>query len=260
MGCIRTKLIVYSIISLLFLGTNSLSQVQGETRRDGMYLFSQFKDAIIYVLNRQQKIINTNPDGSVKNKQLESEVYFKRIYKQFKKMEDGRNFRPKSLEGVRDPEIIAPVLVTLLQAGRIVTAESQGIINAEKDGTNIKKKFIPAVFGHLVLTRFNKKTNSSMKQTTLGKGKHKQRNDDNRPDLWETEALKKFSQSDWKRNSGYGEFLADSYHFIQPIYISKDCLSCHGLPVGEDAPYGYPKEGYQEGEIRGGISVSLPVK
>ena len=99
-----------------------------------------------------------------------------------------------------------------------------------------------------------------MKQTTLGKGKYKQRNNDNRPDLWETEALKKFSQSDWMRNMGYGEFVADNYRFIKPIYINKGCLSCHGLPVGEDSPYGYHKEGYQEGEIRGGISVSLPVK
>jgi methyl-accepting chemotaxis protein len=44
------------------------------------------------------------------------------------------------------------------------------------------------------------------------------------------------------------------------VSIKQACLSCHGNPVGTDEPYGHKMEGYEPGEIRGGISVALPLK
>lgn len=230
-----------------------------KTVQDGEYYFNELKKSIIYVMKQQQTIINMNPDGSVKNKNLLPETYYKAVYAQFKKMAAGKNFQASQLRRVRKPEKIAPVLASLLEAGRLVTARSQQSINAEDDGTIRMKKFIPAVFGKLVLTRFTGKTDSYMKQTTLGKGQYKQRNYDNLPNSWETVALKKFNQPDWTQYHGYGELVADAYRYVKPIYIKKGCLPCHGQPIGEKDSYGHPKEGYEEGEIRGGISVALPV-
>ncbi len=230
-----------------------------KTVQDGQYYFNELKKSMLYVMKQQQTIINMNPDGSVKNKKLLPEAFYKTIYAQFKQMSAGKNFQPGSLKGVNDPGKIATVLASLLQAGRLVTARSQKIINAEDDGTMRMKKFIPAVFGKLTMVRFTGKTDSYMKQTTLGKGKYKQRNYDNQPNSWETVALEKFNQPGCKRYYSHSELVTNTYHYVRPIYIQKSCLPCHGLPIGEDDPYGHPREGYKQGEVRGGISVALPV-
>ena len=231
-----------------------------ETPNNGRYYFNQLKNSIISVLQQHQGLINMNPDGTVKNRDLLPKVFFNRAYAQFKKIGVGQDFRMADFANEKNPEVIAPILTTLLQAGRIVTAKSQKIINAEVDGTSKMKKFIPAVFGKLTLVKFTLITDSYMKQTTLGKGQYKQRNYDNRPNLWEIRALTKFNQPDWPLNFGYGEYVRGSYHFVKPIYIKKGCLPCHGQPIGEEGPYGHPKEGYDEGDVRGGISVALPVQ
>jgi general secretion pathway protein A len=46
---------------------------------------------------------------------------------------------------------------------------------------------------------------------------------------------------------------------LTPIYYSKDCLVCHGNPKGLDIS-GYPREGAQEGDLAGAISIQIPAK
>jgi hypothetical protein len=45
-----------------------------------------------------------------------------------------------------------------------------------------------------------------------------------------------------------------------PLYIEKSCLPCHGEPAGEKDIAGRIKEGYKEGDLRGAISVVVPIK
>ena len=45
-----------------------------------------------------------------------------------------------------------------------------------------------------------------------------------------------------------------------PLYYGKGCLGCHGTPKGETDVSGYKKEGANEGDLGGAISVKLPVK
>jgi general secretion pathway protein A len=47
---------------------------------------------------------------------------------------------------------------------------------------------------------------------------------------------------------------------LTPIYYSHDCLACHGNPKGILDISGYPREGAQEGDLAGAISVQIPVK
>jgi general secretion pathway protein A len=47
---------------------------------------------------------------------------------------------------------------------------------------------------------------------------------------------------------------------LTPIYYTKDCLTCHGSPAGQIDISGYPKEGAEEGDLAGAISVSVPLK
>jgi hypothetical protein len=71
---------------------------------------------------------------------------------------------------------------------------------------------------------------------------------DNAPDLWEEKALKAFEQGEPEISSV--ELLDGKEYFrlMKPLITEEECIQCHG------------KQGYKEGDIRGGISVSIPMK
>ena len=73
-------------------------------------------------------------------------------------------------------------------------------------------------------------------------------NPDNQPDQWEVNALKAF-------NEGSEEILEVAYiqgkeflRFMRPMYTNTGCLKCHST------------QGYKVGDVRGGVSVSLPLE
>lgn len=70
----------------------------------------------------------------------------------------------------------------------------------------------------------------------------------NAPDLWETEALQAFERGE-KEVSSFEEIKGREYlRLIRPLIIEKGCLKCHA------------RQGYHEGQIRGGIKVSIPME
>jgi signal transduction histidine kinase/ActR/RegA family two-component response regulator len=71
-------------------------------------------------------------------------------------------------------------------------------------------------------------------------------NPGNSPDPWEKEALLAFV-SDSDREVTLTTMAGEPYlRFIRPLRTERDCLKCHAA------------QGYREGDIRGGISVSVP--
>lgn len=69
----------------------------------------------------------------------------------------------------------------------------------------------------------------------------------NEPDPWEREALLAF-QNGSKEQSDVMEMEGQPYlRLMRPLITESGCLKCHGA------------QGYKEGEIRGGISVSVPL-
>ncbi|MFC1825588.1 DUF3365 domain-containing protein [Thermodesulfobacteriota bacterium] len=71
----------------------------------------------------------------------------------------------------------------------------------------------------------------------------------NKPDSWEAKALKQFAAG----LSEYSEFVdsddgAKLFRYMAPLWVETPCLSCHA------------KQGYREGDLRGGISVSTRVE
>jgi len=69
----------------------------------------------------------------------------------------------------------------------------------------------------------------------------------NAPDPWETRALKAF-QTRLKEVSSVEEMEGGEYmRLMQPLLTEKGCLQCHAA------------QGYKIGDIRGGISVSIPM-
>jgi signal transduction histidine kinase len=71
---------------------------------------------------------------------------------------------------------------------------------------------------------------------------------ENRPDAWEAVALKSFEQG-VKEVSAIEKIENKEYmRLMRPFVAEKSCLKCHGA------------QGYREGDIRGGISVSVPME
>ncbi len=72
-------------------------------------------------------------------------------------------------------------------------------------------------------------------------------NPGNAPDDFETRSLKRF-ESGLQETSEFSNQDGKSYYrYMAPLYVEQSCLRCHGY------------QGYKIGEIRGGISLSLPM-
>jgi hypothetical protein len=146
-------------------------------------------------------------------------------------------------------------LKALFDAEKSVVAEAQPIINLAGMGF---KGFTPAVFGRHAADKFAAATGLALKQTS-----DKYRNPANQPDVFEKTVLAKFEGAGWEKGKGYGETVdlkgKKVVRYLQPLYIAKPCLTCHGDNKGELDIAGRAKEGYHEGELRGAVSVTVPV-
>ena len=72
-------------------------------------------------------------------------------------------------------------------------------------------------------------------------------NPDNKPDNWEIIALKEVE----KGLSDYGSMtirgVKKNFRYLKPLVIENNCLSCHS------------EQGYKVGDIKGAISISIPI-
>ncbi|MCX7794743.1 MAG: DUF3365 domain-containing protein [Thermodesulfovibrionales bacterium] len=74
-------------------------------------------------------------------------------------------------------------------------------------------------------------------------------NPENAPDEWEREALREFELSDKKELITFQNINNERYlRYISPLYVEESCLKCHS------------KQGYTIGDVRGAISVTIPVE
>ncbi|MEE8323172.1 MAG: DUF3365 domain-containing protein, partial [Candidatus Bathyarchaeia archaeon] len=71
---------------------------------------------------------------------------------------------------------------------------------------------------------------------------------ENVPDPWETKALQAFEEGEAEVASVEMIEGKEYLRLMRPLITEKGCLKCHAL------------QGYQEGNIRGGISVAIPMK
>ena len=68
----------------------------------------------------------------------------------------------------------------------------------------------------------------------------------NKPTSWETEWLQAFEQGAAERGDFFVEGPDPSFRYMAPLIVEESCLQCHA------------KQGYKKGDVRGGISVTIP--
>lgn len=71
-------------------------------------------------------------------------------------------------------------------------------------------------------------------------------NPGNAPDAWERDALTRFARGEKEATQIISRDGKSWFRLMRPLYYEKGCVGCHG------------KQGYSPGDVRGGISVSLP--
>ena len=73
-------------------------------------------------------------------------------------------------------------------------------------------------------------------------------NPKNKPDKWEEKVLKEIEVE--TKDKYIKEYIdgEEYFRYLKPLIIKKPCLKCHGF------------QGYKVGDIRGGVSVSIPMK
>jgi Protein of unknown function (DUF3365) len=146
--------------------------------------------------------------------------------------------------------------LALVEAEREVVDEAQPVINRQGVGF---KGFLHAVFARRVGEHFYKKSGVRMKLTGVN-----YRNPNNKPDDFEEEVLRMFSDPRHPKGQSYvRNTVFDGrpvLRVIDPEYAAASCLSCHGAPRGERDITGMKKEGWKEGDLAGAVSLVLPLK
>ena len=123
----------------------------------------------------------------------------------------------------------------------------------------------PAYSGSKVAQKLTKTARFYLKQTSL-----RYRNPANKPDEYETQILKKLEKKRMEEYWEIGEYKGEkAIRYAKPLYISKVCLKCHGVPY-EDVPahlykrlvkdYGNVTFNFKEGDLRGIVSVAVSLK
>lgn len=199
------------------------------------------------VIAYNQKLINDSGKG---DKGFTAQVYEAELAEDFKKM-SGIDVRSLNAS---DP--VEKTLSALHESAKETVTEAQSQINKPGKGF---KGFPPAIFGKRVGDRFYKKTGITIKQTSV-----KYRAVYNKPDKFETDVLGKFESKQLEGGKAYSQVEdvngKKALRYMFPLYISQLCLSCHGDPAGELDVTGRKKEGYKIGDLRGAISVIVPMK
>lgn len=156
------------------------------------------------------------------------------------------------LESARIPAVARKWLAELAAVSKQVVQDAQPEINRSSVGP----KFIPAVFGSRVAARFTERTGVRMKQTTLAP-----RNPANAPDPVERTSLELFADPKYPREKAISETTAKGglVRLMFPLYMTRQCLDCHGEPKGTLDKTGYPREGFKLGQNAGAISIAIPI-
>ncbi|VAX15161.1 diguanylate cyclase/phosphodiesterase (GGDEF & EAL domains) with PAS/PAC sensor(s) [hydrothermal vent metagenome] len=101
----------------------------------------------------------------------------------------------------------------------------------------------PAYMTRLLYEQYEGQAGITGRMTSL-----KPLNPDNAPDSWERSALVDFEQG-VKEKMEFNEINGEPYlRFMKPLFIKETCLKCHA------------HQGYKVGDVRGGISIYVPVK
>lgn len=202
------------------------------------------------VIDQNQLLIDDQRKG---DKGFTPQVFEQQLFQEFRQQTGIDLSKLQSTPAsIALPPLAKELLPAFVTASKEVVRDAQIVINQRGIGY---KNFIPATYGSQAAARFSKQSRVRLKQTSL-----QPRNPKNEPDDYETSVLKWLSGR--PRAEAYVSELTDNgqtLRVVMPIYYAVACLTCHGEPKGDLDISGYPKEGAQEGDLAGAITVTAPL-
>lgn len=205
------------------------------------------------LLDSGRSVINENQslfDDPIKvDKGFTPEAFERQLSHMFR---DRSGLDLADLDSAHLPPSAKKWLKDLLAVSKQVVKDAQPEINQPA----VQSKLIPAVFGSRVAGRFSERTGVRLKQTALAP-----RNPANAPDAVERSALEMFAVPDYPREKAISEATAKGgmLRLMYPLYMTRQCLDCHGEPKGTLDKTGYPREGLRLGQNAGAISVVIHI-
>ena len=148
----------------------------------------------------------------------------------------------------------ARLLSTQMNAAWNYIDAMQDSINYNSDGTYDFKNVYCSVAGKSIARNFTNKTGCIIRYT-----RENPRTGSDAPDEFELAALRSFEQGGTEY---YGVSVYEGrsvFRYLSALPMKYGCLTCHGEPAGEIDETGYPKEGYQLGDLAGAISLIIPM-
>ena len=206
---------------------------------------------IAILLDSGRSVINENQaifdDPANVDKGFTPDVFERQLARMFR---DRSGLDLADVDSAHVPASAKKWLKELLAVSKQVVKDAQ----SEIDQPAAHTKLIPAVFGSRVAVRFTERTGVRLKQTALVP-----RNPANAPDAVERSALEMFAAADYPREKAISEATAKSgmFRLMYPLYMTRQCLDCHGEPKGTRDKMGYLREGLQLGQNAGAISVAI---
>jgi len=233
-------------VGLALIPVSSASAATRGEAQEMARLIGQLLSAGRVVIERNQAVIDDPEKG---DKGFTPDVFERQLIDEFR-LRSGIDL--KNMKEVAIPPMAKDLLQALVASSKSVVADAQDVINRKGVGY---KNFIPASFGSQAAARFSAQSHVKLKQTTL-----QPRNANNTPDDYEQAVLRRLLVQP-SQSVTINQVTDDgTLRVLTPIYYTKDCLTCHGSPAGQIDISGYPKEGAEEGDLAGAISVSVPLK
>lgn len=135
---------------------------------------------------------------------------------------------------------------------------NQDNINYNSDGTYDFKGLYCSIVGKGIGAIFTENGDYTIRYTGINV-----RNKYDSPDGFEAVALEAITGPNASSDEYYDivEYEGQSsFRYVRAIYLSENCLECHGGPKGELDVTGYPKEGLEQGDFAGAISIVIPTE
>lgn len=135
--------------------------------------------------------------------------------------------------------------------------DAQTAINTNADGSYDFKDVYCSVAGKGIARRFTQNSEGYVIRYV----REDPRAGTDVPDTLEAEALRRFEAGEASEHYEMTTFEGmPAFRYVSALTIKRNCLQCHGDPVGEPDVTGFLKEGMQMGDIAGAVSMVIPVE
>jgi signal transduction histidine kinase len=148
----------------------------------------------------------------------------------------------------------ASIIVEQQKATWEFMARNQDLINYDEDGNYDYKHLNCSTVAMGIATMVSTQTEYIIKPTNF-----QPRNVLNIPDEFEQKGLEYLKSNPnekyWSLTDDQGKSV---FRYMTTLFMAKNCLDCHGKPVGEIDVTGFPKDGLEVGDFAGAISLQIP--